>query len=168
MKRYRKVMGLAIVLVALAVAINALAFKTASVTNSATLTVAATQGSALGIDVGTAPGSGFGTDFASNYLKLTIADKMQPNSTYTFNDVFKIKHGASEASTAITGIDYLTNLPASVGTIRLMVGATELGDTGANSLANSSATMDVDLEITIKDTAALGAQTFSITITGNQ
>lgn len=168
MKKYRKVMGLAIVLVALAVAINALAFKTATVQNAATFTVSATNAAALAIEADATPGTGFTTaGIGTGYLTLTIDDNMQPNSVYTFDDVFKITNKASNTTTSITGINYsLSGLDAAIATVKLLDSAD--GTQVSNETLASGASITVDLEITVLSTAALGAEPFEITISGNQ
>jgi|GEM_PF-2890488 len=90
MKRYRKVMGLAIVLVALAVAINALAFRTATITNTAKITVVKTNGAAVALDVPVDIGTGVSANVDANYLTIDITDAMQPNSVYEFAKVLSL------------------------------------------------------------------------------
>lgn len=176
MKKYRKVLGLAIVLVALAVAINALAFKSASVTNSASFTVSATNAAALAIEAGGTPGTGFSTaGITDGSLTLTINDKMQPNSTYKFSEVFKVTHKATSTN-SITGVGYTVSVPAGfqASDIKLYEtgGSTELSN---KTLTSGAPSVTLDLEIHVPAgvtidtvTPANNVKSFNIVITGNQ
>jgi len=163
--RFSKLMGLAIVLVALAVAINALAFKSAEVTNAATFTVSATDSAALAIKAATTPGTGFtASNLGTGFLTLAITDNMQPNSKYKFSGVFKI---SNTTASNITGVGYTTTFPAAVGTITLL-DASDSTPLSNETLATPGGAIDVDMEITLLSTATTGAKTFNIVITGNQ
>lgn len=179
MKRYRKVMGLAIVLVALAVAINALAFKTATVTNHASFTVNATKAAALAIQdtTGSERGTGFGTTGVDNgYLTLTINDQMQPNSKYLFKGVFKIVHNLEAANTAsITGVKYeVSSVPTPFVAADIKLYKTGTTTEVTNETIADGGSLIVDLEInvpdsiTVSDTATGNPYSFDIDIIGNQ
>lgn len=162
--RLSKVMGLAVVLVALAVAINALAFKTASVTNSASFTISASKDAALGIDAGTTPGTGFTLSGQNTgAATLTIDDNMQPNSVYTFGQVFKLVNHANSGSITLTG--YTATVTGGGATIKLYKAGTsdEIGAGTAITLGVGGS-MDVDMEVTV--TGAAGAKSASIVING--
>jgi hypothetical protein len=161
--RLTKFMGLAVVLVALAVTLNALAFSTAKVTNSATFTVAATGSAALAIS--STPGTGLSADVTSNYLKLTVNDKMQPNSTYLFSNAITTTNKSSGAIN-LTGYSATANGV----TVKLYKAGTntELGAVGAQSLATANDSLTFDMEVTVDKAATTGAQTVDITINASQ
>lgn len=186
MKRYRKVMGLAIVLVALAVAINALAFKTASVTNQAHLTISASKSAALSIDAAASPGTGFqilGHD--TNSMELTIQDQMQPNSTYLFSNVFRIIDNAQSgtvtlAAPVINGLAGATVTLYKAGTATLaggtVSGGTTIGGTTLNKNTGGATPqvgsyVDVDVVVAIPsggNFATADTKNFTIIIDGSQ
>lgn len=167
--RLTKLMAIAVVVAGLGVALNALAFKTASVTNAASFTVESTDSAALAIEAAAVPGvdTGFSTSgLSTGSMTLTINDKMQPNSTYTFSNVFMITNKASNTTTAITGVGYSDTASASVADVTLYVAGTSTELT--NETLASGASVAVDMEITVEDNAALGAESFDIIIFGNQ
>lgn len=164
--KFSKVMGVALVLVALAVAVNALAFSTAAVTNEASFTISATKDAALAINTTTAPGKGFTMSVASGSGSLAINDTMQPNSVYTFSKVFSITHNAADTAPITLG-SLTTDLPAAAGTIKLYEAGTKNEITN-KLLATKGASVDVDLEVSVLDGAALGTQTFSIVVNATQ
>lgn len=169
MKRYRKVMGLAIVLVALAVAINALAFNTANVTSQATFTISGSGAAALGIDTSGSSTTGFSVTGTSNsYATIAITDPMQPYSTYTYEDVFKVENnnpGGSDREIDITSISFNPVLPTGV-TMSLTVGGTALAD--IPNIAPGGSVL-VDISVTLgSNTTAQGLQTIGIVINGTE
>lgn len=172
MKKYRKVMGLAIVLVALAVAINALAFNTASVTSSATFTISGTGSAALGIDTHGTPGTGFTVGGTSNsYATIAIADQMQPNSTYTFTNVFLIENnnpGGSGRNINLSAISFSPALPAGLTVTLYKSGTGDLIGTGSAVSVAAGASMSVDMTVSIGSAVAVGAQNLGIVINGTE
>jgi hypothetical protein len=88
----KKWIGLAVILVALIMAINAFAYRTASVTNDFSITVDSTNNAALAIDAPTTPDPGITATISAGKMNLTINEKVQPHSDYLFEDVLKIKN----------------------------------------------------------------------------
>lgn len=178
MKRYRKVMGLAIVLVALAVAINALAFSSAKVHNATTLTIKATKDAAVGIDAIT---SGEGTGFtvsgtSTGAMTLDIDDVMQPNSEYRFSKVFQITKGSTAditllapTITAGTGFD----LGTGGDVLLVLAGADEtvaanlIGGANAKSLDGTTTAIEVDIIVKVGADAPVSNTPQDLTITIN-
>lgn len=164
--RFTKLMGAAVVVVGLAVALNALAFKTASVTNAASFTVSATQSAALAIEAAAPAGTGFTTNgLATGYLTLSIDDQMQPNSIYKFANVFQITNKAANTTTSITGINYTAAVDPNV-VVKLYKAGTPQELT--NETLAAAASVAVDMEIEVKAGAALATKNFNIVISGNQ
>lgn len=98
--RISKLMGLAVTIVALAVSMNALAYKTAVVTNGLTITVDTSANAELAVAAAVSPDPGVSTAVSSGKFMLTIADVMQPDSVYTFQDAFQVTN--NDAANAIT------------------------------------------------------------------
>lgn len=145
--RITKLLGLAVVLVAMAVAINALAFKTADVTNNMALKIVGTETAALAMLPGTGDGAGSVVG-ADGILKIALAKFPQPGSTYVFDDVFRVKNNAA-ASRTIT-------LPASVllgTTTQVTVSFVNSAGTPVTSVVvGAGATENIGLKIITPDT----------------
>ncbi|HLN64629.1 MAG TPA: hypothetical protein VK464_24150 [Symbiobacteriaceae bacterium] len=93
-----RLLGLAVVLVALAVIVNALAISSASVTNGVTVSVVATNAALLAFDT---TGVGNDPDLAvsgttTGSMTITIDDGIQKNSSYTFSPAFMIKNNSDD------------------------------------------------------------------------
>jgi hypothetical protein len=91
--RARKLIGLAVLLVALAMVVNALAYSKATVKNTTSFNIDTTGSATLAIDKSpavTTPTPGLSVDDADGYLKISISDTIQPNATYMYGPVFKI------------------------------------------------------------------------------
>jgi hypothetical protein len=86
----KKWIGLAVLVVALIMAINAFAYRTASVTNGFSITVDSTNNAALAIDAPTTPDPGITATISGGKMNLTVNEKVQPDSVYSFEDVLKI------------------------------------------------------------------------------
>lgn len=145
--RLSKLMGLAIVLVALAVSVNALAFKTAQVTNNMSLVFQDSTAAGLAFAAAATPDPGVSTalDGTTGITKFTLSQKMQPGSVYTFDPAFKI-----------------TNNNAS-GTVTLAYSAITLTGGVTITLLKSGTTTDIsDPSVTI---AAAGSQDVAIKVT---
>jgi hypothetical protein len=164
----KKLMGLAVVLVALAVAVNALAFKTANVSNTSSITVDATNAAALKITAGT--GSGFTSTIGANgYLDLVISQKMQPNSDYLFGPVFTV----TNTNGAIVNLSYTVSGNTNGVQIDLFKDAN--GGALPATLAATSGATDVYVKVTVPDTfvgtgggTLNSSQTPKITITAKE
>lgn len=163
----KKLMGLAVVLVALAVAVNALAFKTANVTNTSSITVDTTSSAALKITAGT--GSGFSSNIGANgYLDIVFSQKMQPNSDYLFGPVFTV----TNTNTALVNLSYTVSGNANGLQVELYKDAA--GGALPATLAANTGNTDVYIKVTVPAGYVAGggtlggAQTPSIKITAQE
>lgn len=92
-----RLLGLAVLLVALGVIVNTLALSSASVTNSFTLPVVNTSAALIALDAADVQDSDMTASTATGQLVLTVATGVQPHSTYTFNGAFKITNNSTDA-----------------------------------------------------------------------
>lgn len=183
--RGMRFLGIAVVLAALAGAVNALAFKYASVDNGLALTVATTSSSALAFDAPTALDPGISVSTAGGtslkQLAVTINDHIQPGSTYKWVSAFKITNqgywnGAGYTPYGSVTLGYDTaadNLGAGL-TMRLTKSGTGAGlgvgtDINGFTLDNGvNQSVDVDLEIEVADTYVGAGGSVTITMTGTR
>lgn len=157
--RITKLMGLAVTTVALAVTINALAFQTADVTNAMSITVSSTTVAGLAFDAPTGSPDGATVSTASNELSITFSENVQPNSTYTFDPVFKITNNGATSKT----LGYSTSGFTGV-TISLYQTGTS-SDLAGYSLA-AGASVEVKVGVTTATGTATGAKSGTIIVTG--
>lgn len=97
--RVTKFMGLAVVLVAMAVMVNTLAFKTAQVTNGLSLTVDTTGNAELAVSASASQDPGISTAVSNGKFTITIADVMQPDSVYTYTESFVVTNSSASSIT---------------------------------------------------------------------
>ncbi|HYG60539.1 MAG TPA: hypothetical protein VD902_20905 [Symbiobacteriaceae bacterium] len=171
--RFSKVLGLAVVLVALAVTLNALAFKTAEVTSSASFTVVTSGSAALAVTAADSDADpGIDTDETPGVFSLTINDQVQPNSKYLFKNVMKVANGTGRTST-IQSLDYdIDGLDVAEGTVKLYVAGTTTEFPGAPAdpsytLSNGES-VTLDLEIDLTAVATFGNKPLTIVISGQE
>lgn len=157
--RITKLMGLAVTMVALAVTINALAFQTASVTNAMSITVSSTTSAGLAFDAPAGSPDGATVSTASNELSVTFTENVQPNSTYTFDPVFKITNNSSSAKT----LGY-----SSSGFTGLTVVLYQTGTTNDLSGYSLGAGLSVEVKVSVQTNTGTttGAKSGSIVVTG--
>lgn len=92
-----RLLGLAVVLVALAVIVNALAISSASVTNAVTVSVVGSNTALLAFDTTGADDDDLAISGASaGQMTITIDDGIQKNSSYTFSPAFKITNNSDD------------------------------------------------------------------------
>lgn len=171
--RITRLMGLATVLVALAAAVNALAFKTATVTNPTTFTVDTTSAAALAFAAATSPGTGFTASIPTTganqrQLEIVINDKMQPNSVYRFTNVFKVTNTATGTPATTLGVD-TSALPAGVTVTLYTADGTFSTPLVGQILDATTSTLSVDVQIAV-DAAYTGSggSNLALKITGTQ
>jgi hypothetical protein len=92
-----RLLGLAVVLVAIAAIVNALALSEATIKNGFSISVENTTNAMIAL----APAAGNDKDVdvetaANGYLELSFADGFQRNSTYKFSPAFKITNNSKE------------------------------------------------------------------------
>lgn len=121
--RMTKVLGLAVLLVAMAVAVNALAFKSADVTSSMKFKVVSTELAGLALLQGAGDGAD-STIGADGIMTIGLSTSPQPNSTYVYTDVFRVKNNAAATKTV--------TLPTSLSLGNAKVTVTFVDDTGAD------------------------------------
>lgn len=90
-----KLMGLAVVVVALAAAMNALAFKQATIKNDFALSVKSTGVATIALNTVASPSPGVSSSISTGILSVTFTDILQPNGVYTYDNVFSILNNAS-------------------------------------------------------------------------
>jgi hypothetical protein len=166
------VLAVSIMLVALAASLNAVAFKTAAVNNTFSITVAATNNAALALNTASAQDPGVSTaPNAGGQLEMVINDAMQPGSTYCFASVMAITNQATGSPTPPTiTIDtptWQTPLPAGVTIVfskstgaGTACGGTILNAGNAASLTLApNASMDIDMLATLTSGTSLSTST---------
>jgi hypothetical protein len=145
--------------------VSASAYNTAVVTSSATFTVKSTDQAKLALvpKATTVTGNkdSAATVSAGGLLVLDFGD-LQPNSTYTWNDLFKIKNNSAET---------LNVALASTGTTMLYFstdGGTSWNPNSAtsNGVAPTTGEVNVSVRVTVPSSEALGAVSATITVTG--
>lgn len=143
-----RLLGLAVVLVALAVIVNALALSSASVTNKLTIPVTTTDQALIAF---TAPDSADGditlTAVGANQMVVAVDTGVQPNSTYVFDQVFKITNNSADNVTL-----GLTPPTATGLTITLADAATDTNISGL--VLNSGLSINVKMTVVADGTAA--------------
>ncbi|HYF94731.1 MAG TPA: hypothetical protein VD969_21160 [Symbiobacteriaceae bacterium] len=94
-----RLLGLAVVLVALAVIINALALQQADITSTFTVSVVGSGSALIAIaaDTDGAQDGDIGVDdTTSGYAMLTVDTGLQPGSTYVFEKAFEIVNNSGD------------------------------------------------------------------------
>ena len=167
--RLSKVMGLAVIIVALAAVMNAMAYKTATVTNPTSFTVTSTTGAALAFSKADNEGTGFQTsvpDAGSNQrqLQIIITDNMQPGSVYKFTNVFSVTNAISGA------VVDLTYSPDALGqgiTVQLLANGVDLKSTTLGGTSPTSVAVDMIVTVSGSYTGT-GGSNVGLSITGTQ
>lgn len=168
--RRSRILGLAVVFVALALTMNALAFRTASVSSSATFSVVTSGSAALAVTNAGSPDPGIGTDETGGVFTLTINDKVQPNSEYRFANVMTVKNGTGR-TTSIKDLSYsISGLTAAEGVVKLYLAGTSTEFPGTVSDGSYTLEKDeavvLDLFIDLTKDAVIGSKPLTITISG--
>lgn len=167
----RRIPGAALIAAALFILIGALAFQTAVVTNPTSFVVDATGNAALAMSPGTAPDPGVSVSVVGRRLSIVINDKMQPGSTYTFSDVFRISNvgpaGGGPYPSVRLGYATSGGWPPEVALAIFKTGTTQ--DLATITLDNTTATsVEVDLRLSVDASYAGTGGTFGIDITGSR
>lgn len=171
--RLTRLMGLAVVLVAMATAMNALAFKTATVNNPTSMTVVATNSAIFAFAPIVSTATGFSTSVSANgQLTIGFVDDMQPNSEYLYEKVFKVSSNVSRSSVAkdiaITGIsivDAATGAAVTGVSAEVLLTGTSTSLVGQN--VNAAGT-EVDVKVVLGSTAAVGGKSLLIKVSGTE
>lgn len=160
-----RLFGVAVVLTALAAAMNAMAYRTAQVTNQANFALVNTTAAELAFGAPTTPDPGLTIDTTGGTLLITVNEDIQKKSVYTWNQTFKITNNATYPVTlsyAVVGASW----PSGV-TLKLYEAGTTT-EISTNPLA-AAASRDVDMELTVDNTAALAAAaTYDFTVTATR
>ncbi len=158
--RLTKLMGFAVVLVAMAVAVNALAFRTAVVTNGMSMTVDTTSASGLAFAAATVPDPGVSSVITDGKLIITVNDKMQPDSIYTYEDVVKITNNSGATVT----LSYSTAGLTGGTTLALKTPAN--ADISGTTLA-SATSLEVKMVVTVPSTFVTNGGTLAAAQSGS-
>ena len=142
-----RLFGLAVVVVAMAVIVNALALSSASVTNKLTLAVTTTDDALIAFETPTALDSDISlTAVGANQMSFAVDVGVQPNSTYVFDQVFRITNNSDD--TVVLG----ATMPTATGltiTLANTIGGTNL----VGMTLNSGASVDLKMTVVADNTA---------------
>ncbi|HYG59967.1 MAG TPA: hypothetical protein VD902_18025 [Symbiobacteriaceae bacterium] len=143
-----RLFGLAVVVVALAVIVNALALSTASITNKLSVPLTTTDAALIAFEAPTTPDSDITlVATGANQMTVTVDTGIQPNSTYVFDQVFKITNNS--ADNVLLGVAY----PGTTGLTITMVNSS--GGADINGLVlNAGLSVDVKMSVVADNTAA--------------
>lgn len=164
--RITKLMGMAVILVALAATISALAYNTATVSNGFSMTVAYT-GAALDVQPATGVDSGIQAMASKGYVNITMNDKIGQNSTYVYDPVIKIKNNTSDPVKVY--LDFTPALPSGM-TVDFCDGSGCLAGASFPVSANFTAGQERTFKMTVTtdNTVVAGAVTPTITVHGSK
>lgn len=94
-----KILGIAVIVVALGVLVNALALSSATVSNNAVnIPIVATNSALIAVQGGTDGDITFGTDATGKQAKMTVSTGLQADSSYTFDSAFQVTNNSSSAT----------------------------------------------------------------------
>lgn len=142
-----RLLGLAVVMVALAVIVNALALSSASVTNKLSIPVTTTDTALIAFEAPTTPDADITlTAVGANQMTVSVDTGIQPNSTYVFDQVFAVTNNSGNAVTL--GVTY----PATTGLTITLANAAGGADLNGLSLGIGAS---VNVKMTV--VAAAGA-----------
>lgn len=150
-------LGLAIVMVALAVLVNVLALSSASVDSNMTVNVVNTSTALIAMKVPTTPDSDVTVSTASGILTVTFEDGLQPQSSYTFTPVFTITNNSDDNVTI--------NVSTSGQPAGMTFTITDTSDTALGPAYSLIAGASVDVKMVIDNTGAVAINNHSVTIT---
>lgn len=164
--RLSKLVGGVVVLMALGSMLTATAFKTAAVTNTMSLTVAATGSAALAMAAAASPDNGINATVVSGQLKIDITDQMQPGSTYCFSPAFNVKNTGTGTPTFTFEAPTYVSMPGTVTMTLFRSGATPCSTALLNSTLPGDGATNIDIQIVVPPLTSLATSTPSIIING--
>lgn len=146
----KRLLGIAVLLVALAVIVNAMALSSAQVTSAMSIPIVNTSAALIALSAAASQDLDLNVSIVDGQLLLAVEDGVQPYSIYTFDSAFKITNNSDDnvlvtistsgtpAGVTLTFADglndpitsYLLNTATSVN-VKLTV------DTGAATLATA-------------------------------
>lgn len=159
-----KILGIAVIVVAMGVLVNALALTSASVKNNAVSVPVVATGSALvALTAPTTPDVDltYGLD-AGNQFMMTVKTGLQADSNYTFDPAFKITNNSGSATKI--------SLPASVTTGGVTVYFYQAGtSTPLTTPVSVTTSQDIKMVIDVPaGTAANPGLSFKFDVTGSK
>ncbi len=155
-KTKAKFLGLAVVLVALAVLVNVLALSTATVNSGLTIDVVNTSSALVALSAPITPDPDVTVSTATGILQLTVADGVQPDSEYTFSPVFTITNNSAAGITVdLTG----SSTPAG-----MTLSFTEAGTANAMTAYALAAGASVSVAMNVASTSATALGNYTVTV----
>lgn len=149
-----RLLGLAVVLVALAVIINALALETATITNKITITVAGNGSSMIGITTATAvQDADVSVSDTNNQAVITLSDPLQAGAVYVFDAAFAVVNRSSQA------IDFTVTPPAVSNGVTIAFAQSD--EAGALAWTNLAAGAQAWVKMTVTTAEGVGTSTLS-------
>lgn len=164
-----RLLGLAVVLVAMGILVNALAVTKADVkTNALSFDIVNTSSALIGLksgdnqdkDVSFVATGGTSGKLAS----ITIATGLQPGSSYVFQDAFQIVNNSANTNGVTVS---LTDVTTVAGVTVKFFNSTDSTRTAFSTadLTTTTKTVNLGMEITVDDSASVPAKpTFSFTV----
>ncbi|HWI63373.1 MAG TPA: hypothetical protein VNT75_16170 [Symbiobacteriaceae bacterium] len=142
-----RILGFGVVLVALAFIVNALALSSAQVTNKLTIPVTTTDNALIAFKAPTSLDSDITlTATGANQMAITVQDGVQPNSTYIFDQVFRITNNS--ADNVVLGVTF----PSTTG-LTITLANSVGGATIAGMVLNAGSSIDVKMTVVADGTA---------------
>ncbi len=155
-------LGLAVTLVALAVMVNALALKSATI-NGTTVSIPIVNSSAALIAIGGAtvsPDPDVIVTDSGGVATISVQDGLQPNSSYSFGNVLTITNNSETDVTLSISVGDLTG--TGINAITFYDSATSTAFTSGSLAKNTSITLTMSIDVSA--TAPLGTKTPAITV----
>lgn len=157
-----RLLGLAVVMVAMAVMVNAMALSSFTQANSFTLSVVTPDLALVAFDTATGADGDVTVDLSAGKLDLTFAHGVQQNSTYEFSPAFKIKNNSKNA----VNLGWVAGAGAPTGVTVTFHNAAD--NVQLTSLpAEMAAWIDVKVKVVASGTAA-GGGTYGMTLTATR
>lgn len=150
----KRLIGMAVLLVALAVIINAMALSSAQVTSTMDIPIVNTSTALIALSAADSQDLDLNADTTTGQLVLTVEDGVQPYSSYTFDGALKITNNSDD------------NVLVTLSTSGTPAGVTLTFADGADApitsyLLNTAASVNVKLTV---DTAAATLATAGISV----
>lgn len=155
-----KILGIAVIIVALGVLVNALALSSATVKNNAiSIPIVATNSALIAIQGGTDGDLTFGVDATGKQAKVTVNTGLQADSSYTFNSAFVVANNSSSA-TNIT-------IPQTITVSGVSVDLTQTSGEPITAVAVNATPLTVKMVVTVPaGQAASTGLSFTFDVTG--
>lgn len=155
-----KILGLAVIVVAMGVLVNALALTSATVKNNAiNIPIVATDAALISIGAGSDVDVTFGTDPTGKQAKISVGTGLQADSSYTFESAFVITNRSATA-TKIT-------IPNTISTSGVTVTLSKTDDSAITDVSVNATPLPVKMVVTVPSgQAASTGLNFNFNITG--